>query len=309
MLVRLGYACISKTLVGVTSSTNYTYTSFNKDNNFDKLDRVIRSNLEDLIEILKYNYRNDIHFYRLSSNIIPLATHNMVMFDYIDKYKCYYNKISHIVSNMRVDMHTNAYCVLNSVRKEVVDNTIENLRYHYNLLEAMNIKNKLIILHVGGNTFGKNKSITRFINNFKKLPKYLRDVIVIENDDKVFNVDDCIYISNKLGIPIVLDYHHFLCNNMGKDIDYYLEDIFKSWQGSIAKMHFSTPKSKKEYRSHNDYIDVDKFIEFIEILKKYDKDVDIMLEAKNKDEALFRLVRQLKYKTDYRFIDGTSFEV
>ena len=34
-----------------------------------------------------------------------------------------------------------------------------------------------------------------------------------------------------------------------------------------------------------------------------------MLEAKGKDEALFRLVRQLKYKTNYHFIDETSFEV
>lgn len=139
MRVRLGYACISKTLDGVTSSSNYTYTSFNKDNDFNKLERVIRSNLEDLIEILKYNYKNDIHFYRLSSNIIPLATHNKVMFDYIDKYKEYYDKIAHLVSNMRVDMHTSAYCVLNSVRKEVVDASIDSIKYHYDLLDAMRI--------------------------------------------------------------------------------------------------------------------------------------------------------------------------
>ena len=34
-----------------------------------------------------------------------------------------------------------------------------------------------------------------------------------------------------------------------------------------------------------------------------------MIEAKAKDEALFRLVRELKYKTNYTFIDDTSFEV
>ena len=72
-------------------------------------------------------------------------------------------------------------------------------------------------------------------------------------------------------------------------------------------MHFSSPKTKKEYRSHNDYINVDDFIEFINILKKYNKDIDIMLEAKAKDEALFRLVRELKYKTNYKFIDETTF--
>ena len=34
-----------------------------------------------------------------------------------------------------------------------------------------------------------------------------------------------------------------------------------------------------------------------------------MIEAKMKDEALFRLVRELKYKTDYKFIDDTTFIV
>lgn len=34
-----------------------------------------------------------------------------------------------------------------------------------------------------------------------------------------------------------------------------------------------------------------------------------MIEAKAKDEALFKLVRQLKYKENFKFIDETSFEV
>ena len=34
-----------------------------------------------------------------------------------------------------------------------------------------------------------------------------------------------------------------------------------------------------------------------------------MIEAKSKDEALFRLIRELKYKTNYKFINDTNFEV
>lgn len=66
---------------------------------------------------------------------------------------------------------------------------------------------------------------------------------------------------------------------------------------------------KKEYRSHSDYIDYNEFIKFLEQVKKYNKNIDIMLEAKAKDEAVFRLIRQLKYKTNYKFIDDTSFLV
>lgn len=311
MVIRLGYACICNSLDGVTSSSSYTYTSFNKNNDFNKLNKVIISNLEDLIKILIYNSKNNIHFYRLSSNIIPLATHSKVIFDYLDKYKKYYNKIDNIINKnkMRIDMHPSTYCILNSTRKEVVSNTIEILKYHYNLLSIMNIKNKIIIIHIGSNTFGKDNSLTRFINNFNKLPKYLKDVIAIENDDKIFNIEDCLYLSSKLNIPVVLDYHHFLCNNNGEDITKYLDKVFKSWKNINPKIHFSSPKNKKEYRAHSDYIDSSKFMEFIEILKNYNYDVDIMIEAKTKDEALFRLVRELKYKANYNFIDETSFKV
>ena len=31
------------------------------------------------------------------------------------------------------------------------------------------------------------------------------------------------------------------------------------------------------------------------MIKKYNRDIDIMIEAKMKDDALFRLIRQLRY--------------
>ena len=46
------------------------------------LKRVTQSNLIDLIKILKYNIENDIHFYRLTSKLIPLATHQDVVWNY-----------------------------------------------------------------------------------------------------------------------------------------------------------------------------------------------------------------------------------
>lgn len=311
MLIRLGYVAISKTLDNITSSSTITLTNFKKNTDYHKISEVIISNLEALIKLLEYNSKNNIHFYRITSNLIPLATLKDISFDYLDKYKSYYQRIRKIINNnnMRVDMHPSQYCILNSTKKEVIDASIDILNYHYNLLEAMNIKNKIIILHVGSSTFGKENSLSRFISNFKKLPNHLQECIAIENDDKVFTVEDCLKLSSILNIPIVLDYHHFLCNNTGEKIEKYLLGIFATWKNNKPKIHFSSPKSKKEFRSHHDYIDVDKFIEFLSVLKKYNQDIDIMLEAKAKDEALFKLIRELKYKTNYKFIDETSFEV
>ena len=314
MLIRFGYACISETLKDKTTSSTYTYTNFLKTRDMEKLDKVIISNLENLKEILKYNVGNSIHFYRLSSKIIPLATKSDVEFDYIEKYSKYYEEISKIINdnNLRIDFHPDQFCVLNSIHQEVVDNSIEILNYHYRLLDALKIKNKFLVLHVGSNAFGKEKSLNRFIKNFNRLPKYIQEILAIENDDKVFNIKDCLYLNRKLGIPVVLDYHHFLCNNDGNEkIDDYLEDVFSTWKGINPKIHFSTPKNKtkKEIRSHHDYINSDDFISFLELVKDYHYDIDIMIEAKKKDDAMFSLIRLLKYKTNYKFIDDTTISL
>lgn len=306
MKIRLGYACICNGVSGTTSS-NFTYSEYLKSGDLNKLKNVIISNFEVLYNVINYNIKNNIHFYRLSSKIIPLATKDDVIFDYIDDYKKYYKEIGKKIrkSNMRVDLHPDQFAVLNSIKEEVVNNTIKILDYHYKILDALGIKNKVLVLHVGGNTFGKDNSIRRFINNFNRLPLYLKKAVVIENDDKVFNVSDCIKISDEIDVPIVLDYHHHNCN--GSELD--MRRILNSWKGDIPKMHFSSPRSRKDYRNHSDYIDSDDFISFIEILKKYDRDIDIMIEAKGKDDAMFRLIRELKYKRDYKFIDDTSFEI
>ena len=116
---------------------------------------------------------------------------------------------------------------------------------------------------------------------------------------------------NKLNIPVTLDYHHHQCNSTEEPLENYLEQIFSTWKKKNIppKIHFSSPQSKKEIRSHNNYIDSDTFISFLEILKNYSTNIDIMLEAKKKDEALFRLIRELKYKTNYHFLDETTIEI
>lgn len=306
MKIRLGYACISDTL-NITSSHSYTYSSYLNDLDHDlKLNLIINKNLDSLINLINYNIKNDIHFFRISSNIIPLST--KINFDYITPFLDKYKLIGKLINdnNMRVDFHLDQYSVLNSTKCDVVNSTISSLEYHFKLLDILNIKNKVLILHVGSNVFGKEASINRFINNFNKLDYKIRKSIVIENDDKIFNIDDCMKISKKTNIPIVLDYHHFVCNPSSISF----KDIFSTWN-ITPKVHFSSPKSKlkKEFRSHNDYINVDDFIAFIDMIKELDTDIDIMIEAKKKDEALFRLIRELKFKTDYKFIDSTSFLV
>lgn len=312
MKVRLGYVALSKALDDVTTSSTITYTNYiNKNYNTSKLLEITKNNLDSLYEIIKYNVKNNFHFYRLTSKLVPLATHDKVDFDYITPLLDEYKKIGKLINdnNIRVDTHPDQYAVLNSMDSKIVKNTVEILEYHYKIMDAIGIKDKIIILHVGSSACGKKASITRFINNFNKLPDHIKKCIAVENDDKVYNIKDVLELCNKINVPMVLDYHHFICNNEKEDINDYLKEIIDTWDGKLPKMHFSSPKSKlkKEFRSHSDYINKECFIKFINILKKQDKDIDIMLEAKAKDDAVSRLVRYLKYETNYKFLDEATF--
>ena len=295
-MIRLGYACICNSIE--EHMHTITYTNYLKDKN--KINDIVKQNFEVLKKLLTYNNKNNIHFYRLSSNFIPCAS--IIEYDYPNIFKTEFKEISKLIKG-RFDMHLSEYCILNSTNKEVVKRSIDEIKYHYKLLKSFKVKPNLII-HIGSKSFGKENSITRFINNFNKLPNYLKNALLIENDDKVFNVEDTLKLCQKIKRPMVLDVHHHNCNKTEKDLSNYLNEIFNTWD-TTPKIHFSSPKNKKDFRAHNDYINSDDFINFIKLI---DRDIDIMLEAKAKDDALFRLVRELKYKTNYIFLDETTIK-
>ncbi|MBP3461482.1 MAG: UV DNA damage repair endonuclease UvsE [Bacilli bacterium] len=311
MKIRLGYACITNAL-DITSSSTLTYKYYKKlgeEYGNEKLDKIIKSNFEALKEILNYNIKNQIYFYRMTSNLIPLATHPNVSYEVFKKYEKEFIEIGNIIknNNLRVDMHPDQYCVLNSINESTINSTINILEFCQNMFNAMQINSNLV-LHIGSKTNGKKESMKRFIDNFNLLNKELKEMIILENDDKTYNIRNTLKIANTLNIPMVLDYHHYKCNNNNEKIENYIEKIFSTWK-TTPKIHFSSPKNKKEKRSHNEYIDSDEFIKFIEKIKFVNKDFDIMIEAKGKDDAMFRLIRQLKYKTNYKFINETTFLV
>ncbi len=314
MKIRLGYVAIPLTLAPLTSSSSMTYTyyeSCNPSQREEKLEKIILSNFSNLKEILLYNYKNEIEFYRMTSNLIPFATHPKVTLD-LKRYQEEWQKIGELIKryHMRVDTHPDQFCVLNSVRSEVVLSSINMLKYHEFMFQSMQIDGQMI-LHIGSGTFGVEASKKRFIKRFKELDPYLQKHIILENDDKIFTMKDTLEVCETLKIPMVLDYHHHLCNNHGEKVEDYIEAIFQTWKDTnyVPKIHFSSPKSKKEFRSHHDYVNLDSFLAFLEKIKFTNQDCDIMLEAKAKDEAMFRLIRGIKYKTDYKFIKNTIFEL
>lgn len=302
-MIRLGYACISN-IINTTSSKSVTLGYFNKidsDSKYKKIDNIILENLSNLESLIRYNIRNNIHFFRISSKLIPLID----IYDIdLDKYSDKFFSIGKLIrdSNMRVDVHADQYCVLNSVSDDVIFRSINILNNLKRVIDMFGVSYN-IILHIGS----KKGGIKRFIYGFGLLDDDLKKLIILENDDKNYNVYQTLKLCEKLNIPMCLDIHHHYCNRCSRDISFYLDRIYKSFDGGICKMHFSSPKSRREFRSHSEFVNSFEFVKFVNILKKYDYDTYIMIEAKGKDLALVKLVYELKFISDYRFIDESSF--
>ncbi|MCR8747090.1 UV DNA damage repair endonuclease UvsE [Romboutsia lituseburensis] len=318
MKVRLGYVAIALNLQKVTSSSTVTFARYSKlkeEEKLKKLKDVTYSNIEALEQILNYNIKNNIHFYRITSNLIPLATHPEVLWDYRKYFKKDFEYIGNIIknSNMRVDTHPDQFNVINSDKESVVENTIKTLNTQVDLFEDINYDNGKLVIHIGGAKGGKDEAIQRFIENLKKFPDRISSRLILENDDKTYTAKEVLDICKKVNLPMVLDVHHHDCNNNGEKLDNLLKDIFETWENENLppKIHFSSPREFENDRKHSEYIDVDKFIKFLELAKKtVDKDFDIMIEAKQKDRALIKLMDDLKNKRkDFKYIDESTIEI
>ena len=324
MKIRLGYVAISKKLgKKVTSSSTVTFANYKKivseEKKIEKLKTVALSNLVALEDILKFNIENNIHFYRITSALIPLVTHPEVGYwGHREMLRKDFEYIGKLIkeSNMRVDTHPDEFNVINSKNPKVVENTLINLSRQAEWFEDMNYKNGKMVIHVGGATGGKKEALDRFIINFNNFPKNIKEKLIIENDDKTYTAKEILELCKKINVPMVLDIHHHNCNNNGEDIRDLLEEILSTWdkENLPPKMHFSSPKDTnlvdKIDKKHSDYINPIDFINFVEILKCFNRDIDIMLECKEKDIALFKLYEDIKeLNTSYKWIDKTTMLV
>lgn len=319
MKIRLGYVSIALNLPKVTASSTVTYTNYEKQSSdekkLNKLKQVTLSNLNDLYTILQYNVEKGIHFYRITSQLVPLATHPEVdNWNYRKIFSRDFERIGKFIKehNMRVDTHPDQFNVLNSIKDEVVEVTKRNLWFHVNLFEDLNYSQGKMVLHIGSSQDGKEQSIKRFINNFNNYPKEISGRLILENDDKTFTTKEVLKICKELEVPMVLDVHHHKCNNDGESIGDLLKDIFSTWNKEILppKIHFSSPREGEFDRKHSDYINTQDFIEFVELSKCFEMDFDIMLEAKQKDLALLKLIEDIKsIKSNWKWVDATTIEI
>jgi UV DNA damage endonuclease len=296
----LGFACICNTLKengSFKAVTVKTLSKLNEEQREKKLVSIAVDNLYNTLQILKWCKEHNIFMYRLSSDLIPLAT-------YLEDWNWWKNddilnmcaKIKEFVkdSGIRISLHPDQFCVLNSDKSEVVKNSIRILEY-LNRLSNL-IGNQILIIHTGSTAGGKEKAIKRFLDNFKLLSPDIQSKLALENDDKSFNAKEVLHICEALGIPMVLDIHHYNCLNEGENLSDLRNRIIATWKGKRPKMHLSSGKTAFTDRHHADYINQ---VDFETALSFAGNDFDIMLECKQKELALLRLREEVSFSPDY----------
>jgi len=249
-------------------------------------------NVRDLIEIIKWNEQNDIKFFRMSSNLFPWSS------EYPLSSLPHYERIKNLLAGAgnlvdkyghRITSHPGPFNVLVSPNENVVKNTITDLSIHGEVFDMMGLSrtpyNKLNI-HCNGVYGDKQSAMDRFCKNFERLPESVQTRLTVENDDKasMYSVKDLMYIHERIGIPIVFDYHHHKFNTGGLTEEEALRLAASTWGDIKPVVHYSESKSLHEGnesikpQAHSDYIS--------DYINTYGIDVDVMIEAKAKELTL-----------------------
>ncbi|MBA3976845.1 MAG: UV DNA damage repair endonuclease UvsE [Nitrosopumilus sp.] len=288
--MRIGYPCKNLTLENAYSST-FRLKSFSET----RFNETVKNNLCYLLKILGFNKKNNILFFRISSDIIPFASHPICQTDWSHAFKTELNEIGDFIkkNNMRVSMHPDQFVVLNSTSEKVIENSIRELQYHSKVLESMTLPTDAKIqIHIGGVYGDKNMAKEKFINSFNKLEGYLKERIIIENDDRSYSLKDCLDVHSETGTPIVFDTFHHECLNHNETMQEALFCSASTWKHSLDGnpiIDYSSQSIGERKGKHAKTIDKNHFIALHKELKKFiqkgSTDLDVMLEIKDKEAS------------------------
>jgi len=288
-----------------------------EEQGIDVLKAKILQNLKDVLTMMDWNEQNGIKVFRLSSELFPHKSNPKVenyTFDFaLDIMKQIGERAEKY--NQRLTFHPGQYNVVGTPNEKSFQQTICDLKYHADVLDLMGLPNSSVMVVHGGGMYGdKEATKERWKRQFKMLPENVQRRLVLENCEKCFSIKDCLDISKDIDIPVVFDTHHFECykqlhpTEQFEEAGYYIPAILESWKKRDIKPKFHvSEQGSGRVGHHSDYIEVIPDY-LMEIPEKYNISIDIMIEAKMKEQAIFRLYKkypQLNCKVD-KTISKTS---
>lgn len=292
--INFGYACLNTQLRNrgiFCSRTARLDTLKKKENPVEYLKTLAHQNLKDLQTILQWNAENNVKLFRMSSDIFPFCTHKDYAYP-LDDFKETLQRLGTFAkeTGQRLTMHPGQFHQLSSQRENVVQDTIDSLTYHADILQCMGLDHHSILVIHGGNTQGgKEKALARFKENWKMLPEYTQRRIVLENCETCYTVQDLLGVCNELSVPLVLDYHHDDINPSPTPLKELIPQVLETWRvrGIRPKFHMSQSQPDvqptdniQKRRAHSD------LITRLPNTDVFPDGIDLMLECKLKEQSI-----------------------
>lgn len=276
------------------------------------------ANARDIVKMLRWNDKFGIKFMRLSSEMFPFASHQehgYKLAPFASETLAEAGKVAGELGH-RLTTHPGQFTQIGSPRKEVVQAAIRDLEYHNELLTLLKLpeqadRDAVMILHMGGVYGDKGATLDRFRENYQKLSDGVKRRLVLENDDVAWSVHDLLPVCEELNIPMVLDFHHHniifdeSIREGSHDILQFFERIRKTWTRKkiTQKMHYSeqtagaiTPRDRRKHSAR------------VKTLPPCGQEMDLMIEAKDKEQAVFELMRTFKLPGWNLFSDIVPYE-
>lgn len=282
MKVRYGFFCST---ADNRLSTNHRFTlkNLNKENLYKTVDK----NIADLIKILNLSRRLNCSIFRLGSHFIPFFSHPRFNKSWLHDVRNKIRLVADQVKNLkiRLTMHPGQYVVLNSEKKEIIRRSLDELAYHFWVLDQMGVdENGVVVIHLGKSGNNKGFFINKFIETIGK-NQWLKKRLAIENDER-FSARETLSVAKITGLPMVFDYfHHQIFPSKIKIIE-----VFETWKNRRPEFHLSSAHFDGVLRKHSDYIEKKDWQSFLKFLKPVKKDFDVIFEAKKKEKAIIRLM-------------------
>lgn len=276
------------------------------------------ANAKDIVKMLRWNDKYGIKFMRLSSEMFPFASHEEHGYKLAPFASEVLAEAGRVAGELghRLTTHPGQFTQIASPRKEVITAAIRDLEYHNELLSLLKLpeqqnRDAVMILHMGGTYGDKAATLNRFRENYVKLSDGVKRRLVLENDDVAWTVHDLLPICEELNIPMVLDFHHHnimfdpSIREGTLDIINLYDRIKQTWtrKNIRQKMHYSeqtaaavTPRDRRKHSAR------------VRTLPPCAPDMDLMIEAKDKEQAVFELMRAFKLPGWERFRDIVPHE-
>jgi len=255
--------------------------------------QTVENNLDCTLEMVRFNARHHILFFRITSDLVPFASHPVCRFDWQGFFGDQFGEIGDFIKahRIRISMHPDQFTLINSIDTGVFERSLKELRYHTQVLDLMGLDSSAKIqIHVGGMYGDKERSIGRFIGRFAGIDERIKRRLVVENDDRFYTVEDCLRIYAETGMPVLFDAFHHQANNTGNPIREAFELAAQTWseKDGLPMVDYSSQKRGEPKGRHAQSIDLGDFKKFLEETKPFD--FDLMLEIKDKEKSALKAI-------------------